>query len=71
MKIAMIARNNNRFYRIYPGSHRYLSIARQKAEAMLASGEAREVPYLPFSRPDLYEAYKVAQAAIKRAGDAA
>lgn len=70
MKIAQIARNGNRFYRIYPGSSRYLPIARREAEEMLASGDAREVPYLPWSRPDLYEAYKVAQAAIKRAQEA-
>lgn len=60
-----IAQNNGRYYRI--SLHRYFPIARAEALRLLASGEGREVPYLPFSRPDLYEAYKVAKQAIDKA----
>lgn len=66
-----IAQNNGRYYRVSMRQMRYFAIARVEALQLLARGEAQEVPYLPFSRPDLYEAYKVAQAAIKRAQEAA
>jgi hypothetical protein len=66
-----IAQNNGRFYRVSVQQMRYFPIARDKAEHMLATGEAVETPYLPFSRPDLYQAYKAAQEAIRRAREAA
>lgn len=65
-----IAQNNGRYYRISKLQMRYFPVARREAEAMIASGQAVEAPYLPWSRPDLYQAYKAAQAAIKRAQEA-
>ena len=63
-----IATDGTRYYRVSTRQfHRYFPIAKKEAESLLASGQAQEVPYLPFSRPDLWEAYKVAQAAIQRA----
>lgn len=62
-----IAKNNGRYYRISKLQMRYFPIARRDAEALLATGAAVEAPYLPWSRPDLYEAYKVVQEAIRRA----
>lgn len=61
-----IATDGTRFYRVSMSQYgRYFPIARKQAENLLATGQAREVPYLPFSRPDLWEAHKVAQAAIQ------
>ena len=65
-----IAQNNGRFYRISPQQMRYFPIARKEAEFMIATGQAKEAPYLPYSRPDLYQAYKVARAAIQKAQEA-
>lgn len=62
-----LATDGTRYYRVSMRQFRYFPIARKQAESLLASGQAQEVPYLPFSRPDLWEAYKVAQAAIHRA----
>lgn len=62
-----IAQNEGRFYRVDMRQMRYFPIARKAAELMLATGEAVEVAYLPFSRPDLYQAYRVAQDAIAKA----
>ena len=63
-----LATDGARWYRVSVRQfHRYFPIGRKQAESLLASGQAQEVPYLPFSRPDLWEAYKVAQAAIYRA----
>jgi hypothetical protein len=62
-----IAQNNGRYYRISTMQMRYFPIARREAEALIAAGKAVEAPYLPYSRPELYQAYKVAQAAISRA----
>ena len=66
-----IAQNNGRYYRVSMRQMRYFPIARAQAQLLLSTGEACEVAYLPFSRPDLYEAHKVAQAAIKAAQVAA
>lgn len=66
-----VAQNNGRYYRVSMRQMRYFPIARAEAQLLLATGEAYEVAYLPFGRPDLYEAYKVAQAAIKAAQVAA
>lgn len=62
-----LATDGTRYYRVSVRQCRYFPIGRKQAESLLASGQAQEVPYLPFSRPDLWEAYKVAQAAIYRA----
>ena len=63
-----IATDGTRYYRVCTRQfHRYFPIAKKEAESLLAKGLAKEVPYLPFSRPDLWEAYKVAQTAINRA----
>ena len=56
-----------RWYRVSMQQARYFPIGKKEAAALLATGQAVEVPYLPFSRPDLWEAYKVAQAAIQAA----
>jgi len=66
-----VAQNNGRYYRVSRLQMRYFPMRRVEAQALIAAGEAREVPYLPYGRPDLYEAYKVAQAAIKAAQEAA
>lgn len=66
-KQIQIAQNNGRYYRVSLQQSRYFPIARDKAQQMLMTGEAREVAYLPFSRPDLSEAYRVAQLAITKA----
>jgi len=57
-----IAENKGRFYRVSVQQMRYFPIRKADAELLLATGQARKTPYLPFSRPDLYEAYKLAQA---------
>ena len=61
-----IAQNEGRFYRVDMRQMRYFPIARKAAELMLVTGEAVEVAYLPFSRQDLYQAYRVAQDAIAK-----
>jgi len=61
-----ISTDGTRYYRVSMLQCRYFPVARKYAESLLATGQAQEVPYLPFSRPDLWEAYKVAQAAIQR-----
>jgi hypothetical protein len=61
---------NGRWYRVERTQMRYFPINRLDAIEMLRAGKAREVPYLPFSRPDLYDAYRVAQSAIQRATEA-
>jgi hypothetical protein len=61
-----LATDGTRWYRVsVQQGYRYFPISRKQAESLLAANEAQEVPYLPFSRPDLWEAYKVAQTAIK------
>ena len=63
-----LSTDGTRWYRVsVQQGYRYFPISRKQAESLLASGQAQEVPYLPFSRPDLWEAYKVAQAGIQRA----
>jgi len=65
-----LATDGTRWYRVsVQQGYRYFPICRKQAESLLASGQACEVPYLPFSRPDLWEAYKVAQAALQRLQD--
>jgi hypothetical protein len=66
-----IAQNNGRFYRVSWQQMRYFPVAKAEAQLLLATGQATETPYLPFSRPDLYQAYKTAQAAIRKAQEAA
>jgi len=61
-----LATDGTRWYRVsVQQGYRYFPISRKEAESLLAAKEAQEVPYLPFSRPELWEAYKAAQAAIK------
>lgn len=62
-----IARNGARFYRVSTRQMRYFPLKAAEAELMLADGRAVETPYLPFGRPDLYAAYKVAAEAIAKA----
>ncbi len=62
---------NSRWYRVSTTQMRYFPINRLDAIELLRSGKAREVPYLPFSRPDLYDAYRVAQNAIQKAAEGA
>lgn len=62
-----LATDGTRWYRVSMRQYRYFPIGRKQAESLLAAKQAQEVPYLPFSRPELWEAYKAAQAAIKRA----
>lgn len=57
---------NGRWYRVSTTQGRYFPINRLDAIEMLRSGAATEVPYLPWSRPDLYDAYKVVQQAIAK-----
>lgn len=66
-----IAQNEGRFYRVDMRQMRYFPIARKTAELLLATGQAVEVAYLPFSRPDLHQAHRVAQNAIAKAQVAA
>ena len=50
-----LATDGARWYRVSVRQyHRYFPIGRKQAESLLASGQAQEVPYLPFSRPDLW-----------------
>ena len=60
---------NGRWYRVSMQQMRYFSIPRLDALEMLRNGQAIEVAYLPFSRPDLYDAYKVARNAISKAAE--
>jgi hypothetical protein len=62
-----LAQNNARWYRVSMQQMRYFPIKRSEAEFMIATKMAQEVPYLPFSRPDLYAAYKVVHQAIENA----
>ncbi len=62
-----IAQNEGRFYRVALRQFRYFPMKRAEAELALATGKAVEVAYLPFSRPDLLQAYEVAQKAIQKA----
>lgn len=66
-----IAQNNGRFYRVSWKQFRYFPIARAEAQVLLATGKAKEVMYLPFGRADLWAAYRVSQAAIKKAQEEA
>jgi len=61
--VKQIAQNKGRFYRVDVRQMRYFPIAAIRAQAMLAAGEAFEVAYQPFSRKDLFSAYKAAQVA--------
>jgi len=63
-----IATDGTRWYRVSVQQARYFRISEIEARTLLATQQAQEVPYLPFGRPDLWEAYKVAQNAITRAG---
>lgn len=65
--ITQIAQNNGRFYRVALRQFRYFPIKKQTAIAMLASGEAIEVAYLPFGRADLMQAHSAALKAIEQA----
>lgn len=67
MKTELAMSPNGRWYRVSRTQMRYFPINRLDAIEMLRSGKAREVDYLPLSRPDLYAAYKVAQQAITKA----
>lgn len=57
----------SRWYRVSRTQMRYFAIPRHEALDLLASGEAREVAYLPFSRPDLMQAYDIVQRALVKA----
>lgn len=59
----------SRWYRVSRDLMRYFPIPRHDAIALLSSGDAREVPYLPFSRPDLMQAYETVQRAIVKAAN--
>lgn len=62
-----LATDGTRWYRVsVRQGYRYFPIGRKQAESLLASSQAQEVPYLPFSRPDLWKAHKIAQAALRR-----
>jgi predicted DNA-binding transcriptional regulator YafY len=56
-----------RWYRVSWDQFRYFPIPRTTAIAALAARTAREVHYLPFSRPDLMQAYDTARHAIAKA----
>lgn len=58
-----------RWYRVSMNQMRYFPIPRHDAIAALAARTAREVPYLPFSRPDILAAYEVVQKAIVKAAN--
>lgn len=58
-----------RWYRVSLTQMSYFPIRRADAIAALAARTAREVPYLPFSRPDLMQAYDVVQRAIVKAAN--
>ena len=62
-----LAQNEGRWYRVEKRQSRYFPISTIKALALLATGDAFEVAYLPFSRPDLLRAYMEAQQAITAA----
>lgn len=57
----------SRWYRVSRRQMRYFPIPRHEALDLLASGQAREVAYLPFSRPDLMQAYDTVQRALVKA----
>lgn len=57
----------SRWYRVSRLQMRYFPIPRHEAIDLLATGQAREVPYLPFSRPDLWKAYETVQKALVKA----
>ena len=58
-----------RWYRVSRTQMRYFPIRRGDAIAALAARTAREVPYLPFSRPDLMQAYDVVRRALVKAAN--
>ena len=57
------------WYRVSRTQMRYFPIRRGDAIAALASRTAREVAYLPWSRPDLMHAYEVVQRALVKAAN--
>jgi len=57
----------SRWYRVSRLQMRYFPIPRHEAIDLIARGDAREVAYLPFSRPDLWQAYDTVQKAIIKA----
>lgn len=59
----------SRWYRVAHLQMRYFPIPRHEAIDLLASGDAREVPYLPFSRQDLWQAYETVQRALVKAAN--
>lgn len=69
MSILQIAMNpsTGRWYRVSRTQMRYFAIPRHEAIDLLATGKAREVTYLPFSRPDLMQAYDTVRRALVKA----
>ena len=59
----------SRWYRVAHLQMRYFPIPRHEAIDLLASGDAREVAYLPFSRQDLWQAYETVQRALVKAAN--
>ena len=49
-----IAKNNGKYYRVDNRQMRYFPMKKVEAELALATQAATEVPYLPFSRGDLW-----------------
>lgn len=65
-KQTQIARNEGRFYLVSIRQMRYFPMKRAEAEMLLATGEAIEVAYLPFSRSDLHSAAYEARQLLSR-----
>lgn len=61
---------NGRWYRVSMQQMRYFPINRLDALELLRAGQATEVLYQPFSRPDLQQAARHAREAINKALEA-
>jgi hypothetical protein len=61
-----IAQNNGQWYRVSTMQMRYFPMKHADAVLALATGDAIEVPYLPFGRGDLWHAYVTTQKMIKQ-----
>jgi len=69
IKLAM-SPANGRWYRVSLTQMRYFPISRLDALELLRTGQASEVLYAPFSRPDLQQASRYVREAIQKAAEA-